>query len=46
VITEHRSEYSHEFDWEDAIILDEEVYYNKRLISEMIYCTLKNKIKL
>jgi len=37
VITEHRLEHSHEFDWENAIILDEEVHYNKRLISEMIY---------
>jgi len=29
VITEHRLEHSHKFDWENAIILDEEVHYNK-----------------
>jgi len=37
VITEHRLKFSHDFDWENVEILDEEVYFNKRLISEMIY---------
>jgi len=37
VITEHRLEFSHDFDWDDVEILDEEIYYNKRIISEMIH---------
>jgi len=37
VITEHRLKFSHDFDWDNVEILDEEVYFNKRLISEMIY---------
>jgi len=36
VITEHRLEYDHEFDWENPKILDIEKHYNKRLLSEMI----------
>jgi len=28
VITEHRLEFSHKFDWDDEI-LDEEIHYNK-----------------
>jgi len=36
VITEHRLESDHEFDWDNSIILDKEKHYNKRLISEMI----------
>jgi len=36
VITEHRLEFSHDFDWDDVEILDEEIHYNKR-ISEMIH---------
>jgi len=27
----------HQFDWENVKILDEEMNYNKRLISEMIF---------
>jgi len=37
VITEHKLEFKHEFDWENIKILDEERILNKRLISEMIY---------
>jgi len=36
-ITLHRLESSHEIDWDNIKILDEEHIYNKRLISEMIY---------
>jgi len=43
VITEHRLEFSHDFDWENVEILDEEVYFNKRLISEMIYIKKQQK---
>jgi len=40
VITDHRLEFNHEFDWDNVEVLDEEinyVKYNKRLISEMIH---------
>jgi len=37
VITEHRLKFSHDFDWEKIEILDEEVYFNRRLISEIIH---------
>jgi len=37
VITEHRIEFNHEFEWENPIILDKEKQYYRRLISEMIY---------
>jgi len=43
VITEHRLKYSHEFDWENVEILDEEVYFNRRLISEMIHIKKQHK---
>jgi len=36
VITEHRLQFNHDFDWEDVEILDVERNFNKRLISEMI----------
>jgi len=36
VITEHRLEKNHEFDWDNPEILDREKYYYRRLISEMI----------
>jgi len=35
VIADHGSSFRHEFDWDK--ILDEEINYNKRLISEMIF---------
>jgi len=37
VITNHRLNFKHEFDWDNARVLDNETNYNKRLISEMIY---------
>jgi len=43
VITEHRLKFSHDFDWENVEILDKEVYFNKRLISEMIYIKKQQK---
>jgi len=43
VITEHRLKFSHDFDWENVEILDEKVYFNKRLISEMIYIKKQQK---
>jgi len=43
VITEHRLEFSHDFDWKNVEILDQEGYFNKRLISEMIYIKKQQK---
>jgi len=37
VVTDHRLEFDHEFDWNNVEILDEERNYSKRLISEMIH---------
>jgi len=37
VITDRRLKSRHEFDWDNVKILDEEMNYNKRLISEMIF---------
>ncbi|KYN30038.1 hypothetical protein ALC57_00481 [Trachymyrmex cornetzi] len=37
VITEHRLQEGHDFDWDSVAILDEEPHYRKRLISEMIF---------
>jgi len=37
VITEHRLEFLHDFDWDNVEILDEEIHFNKRIISEMIH---------
>jgi len=36
VITEHRLEHKHDFDWNKPIILDKERFYYRRLTSEMI----------
>jgi len=36
VITNHRLESGHDFDWDRVEVLDEELNFNKRLISEMI----------
>jgi len=36
VITEHRLDKNHEFDWDNPEILDKEKFYYKRMISEMI----------
>jgi len=37
VITEHRLQFGHDFDWEDVKILDSERFLRKRLISEMMF---------
>jgi len=37
VISNHRLEHKHEFNWEDIKILDTEPSYQKRIISEMVY---------
>jgi len=42
VITEHRLELNHEFDWENPTILDKEKFYYRRLTSEMIHIKLQN----
>jgi len=47
VITEHRLQFKHDFDWEEVEILDVERNFNKRLISEMINIkSQKNRINL
>jgi len=42
VITNHRMEFNHDFEWENPIILDKETHYYRRLISEMIFIKLQN----
>jgi len=42
VITDYRINYKHDFDWNEAKVLDEETNYNKRLISEMIFIKKQN----
>ncbi|KYQ50966.1 hypothetical protein ALC60_09904, partial [Trachymyrmex zeteki] len=37
VITNHRIDQNHNFDWHNVEILDREASYNKRLISEMVH---------
>ena len=37
VITQHRMDLLHEFDWDNVHILDKEQIVHKRLLSEMIY---------
>lgn len=37
MITDHRLELDHEFNWNDVTILDNEPLFNKRLVSEMIF---------
>jgi len=47
VITEHRINFSHEFNWDNVEILDKERFLSKRLISEMIYIKRqKNSLNL
>jgi len=43
VITNHRLQFNHDFDWDNVRVLDEEINYNKRLISEMIYIKKQKK---
>jgi len=42
VITKHRLDSNHDFDWENPIILDKEKQYYRRLISEMINIKTQN----
>jgi len=37
VISEHRLEHNHDFEWSDVKIIDNELSYQKRLISEMVH---------
>ena len=47
VITEHRIEFSHDFDWENVQILNKEKFFNERLISEMAFIHMqKNGLNL
>jgi len=39
VITDHRLNDNHEFDWDNVKILNNERYLSKRLISEMLHIT-------
>jgi len=42
VISEHRLEFKHEFDWNNPSILDREDKYYRRLIAEMVYIKMHN----
>ncbi|KYN08066.1 hypothetical protein ALC62_00911, partial [Cyphomyrmex costatus] len=42
VITQHRLETFHDFNWDSVRILDKEESFNKRLISEMIHINMQN----
>ncbi|KYN15805.1 hypothetical protein ALC57_11960 [Trachymyrmex cornetzi] len=42
VITDHRIEFSHDFDWENVRIFDKEKFLKKRLISEMAFIQMQN----
>jgi len=47
VVSEHRLNNNHEFDWNNTEILDSEPHYHKRLISEMMHIKQqKNGINL
>ncbi|KYM95528.1 hypothetical protein ALC62_13958 [Cyphomyrmex costatus] len=47
VITNHRLQFSHDFNWDNIKILDKEISLNKRLISEMIHIRKqKNSLNL
>jgi len=43
VISEHITNFNHNFDWENVKILDHEHNYHKRMISEMIHIKEQNK---
>jgi len=47
VVTNHRIEMKHDFEWDKPQILDKETYYYRRLISEMIHIkSQKNALNL
>ena len=41
MITKHRIEFEHDFDWENVAILDEERFLNKCLISECLHILMQ-----
>ena len=43
VITNHRLDYGHEFDWDNVKVLDHERFYYRRLISEILYIKQQSK---
>lgn len=43
---EHRQELSHEFDWDNVKILDNESNLSKRLTPEIIYTKWKNDLNV
>jgi len=42
VISEHKIEFNHDFDWNNPSILDREDKYYRKLISEMVYIKMHN----
>lgn len=47
VVTEHRVSHNHSFNWDEIKILDREINYYKKLVSEMIHIKeQKNRIDL
>ena len=47
IITDHKINNNHEFNWENVKIIDTEKFLDKRLISEMLYVKRqKNSINL
>jgi len=46
VITQHRIEEIHEFDWENVRVLDRERFLSKQLISEMMHIRLQKSLNL
>ncbi|KYM94067.1 hypothetical protein ALC62_15328, partial [Cyphomyrmex costatus] len=42
VISEHRLNLNHEFDWEDTEIIDSERWFYRRRIAEMLHIKLQN----
>jgi len=37
VVSSHRLEHNHEMNWEEAVVLDIEPSYTKRIVSEMVH---------
>jgi len=46
MITNCRLEFSHEFDWDNVLILDEQMNYNRKLISEAIHIRKINALNI
>jgi len=43
VISNHRLEYDHEMNWDNAVVLDIESSYTKRIVSEMVHIKRQGK---